>query len=379
MPTEKKPKLLILYASAGAGHMQAAKTIKAVSDIKGSAVVEAVDILDYTPAYFKRLYKGGYLEIVKHIPELWGYLFDRSYKFKKPTLTTRLHHIIGNMHLSALLDYVKSFRPDAIVFTHFLGWDALSKLRSSKILNIPFFCIVTDFAVHSLWINKNIYKYYVASEGEKRLLSTHNLKAKGIEVTGIPVHPKFASALSKATLRKKLKLDPKIPMILMISGRYNLSGYEILLKSFRDVKDKLQIVVLAGKNKQLASSMKSIARSLKNKQVTIYGMVDNMHELMKASDIVISKPGGLTTSEVLASKTLIAIIDPIPGQELRNSDYLLEAGVGIRIHDMETGGLKIAELLANKRRLSIMRRHLKYVSRPRAAYDVLNDIVSEIK
>jgi len=379
MPTEKKPKLLILYASAGAGHMQAAKALKAVSDLKGVAVAEAVDILDYTPAYFKRLYKGGYLEIVKHIPELWGYLFDRSYKFKKPTLTTRLHHIIGNMHLSALLDYVKSFKPDAIVFTHFLGWDALSRLRRSKILNVPFFCIVTDFAVHSLWINKHIYKYYVASEGEKRLLNTHNLKAKGIEVTGIPVHPRFASTLSKTILRKKLKLDPKIPMVLMISGRYNLSGYEYLLKSFKNVKDKLQIVVLAGKNKQLASSMKSISRSLKNKQVTIYGMVDNMHELMKASDIVISKPGGLTTSEVLASKTLMAIIDPIPGQELRNSDYLLEAGVAIRIHDMETGGLKIAELLANKRRLAIMRRHLKYVSRPRAAYDVLNDIISEIK
>ena len=379
MPIKKKPKILILYASAGAGHMQAAKALKAVSDIKGNAIAEAVDILDYTPGYFKKLYQGGYLEIVKHIPELWGYLFDRSYKYKKPTLTTRLHHIIGNMHLSALLDYVKNFKPDAIVFTHFLGWDALSKLRRHKILNVPFFCIVTDFAVHSLWINKHIYKYYVASEGEKRLLSTHKLKAKDIMVKGIPVHPRFASTASKATLRKKLKLNPKIPMILMISGRYNLSGYEILLKSFRTVKDKLQIVVLAGKNKQLISSMKSIARSLKNKKVVIYGMVDNMHELMKASDIVISKPGGLTTSEVLASKTLIAIIDPIPGQELRNSDYLLEAGVGIRIHDMETGGLKIAELLANKRRLSIMRRHLNYVSRPRAAYDVLNDIVSEIK
>jgi len=120
--------------------------------------------------------------------------------------------------------------------------------------------------------------------------------------------------------------------------------------------------------------MKTIARGLKNKQVYIYGMVDNMHELMAASDIVISKPGGLTTSEVLARKTLMAVIDPIPGQEQRNSDYLLESGVAIRIHDLENGGLKISDLLRNKRRLSIMRSHLKWVSHPQAAYDIIRDI-----
>ena len=126
----------------------------------------------------------------------------------------------------------------------------------------------------------------------------------------------------------------------------------------------------------LVHKMRVIGRTLKNIKVNVLGMVENMHELMAASDIVISKPGGLTTSEVLASKTLIAIIDPIPGQEQRNSDYLLESGVAIRIHDMESGGQKIADLMANKRRLNIMRKHLKYVSHPRAAYEIINDIVS---
>ena len=379
MNKNRKPKLLMLYASAGAGHMQAAKALKAVCQEKQLADTEAIDILDYTPAYFRGLYKGSYLQIVKRIPELWGYLYDRSYKFKKPTITTRLHHAVGNMHLAPLLKYVKDFKPDGIVFTHFLGWDALGSLKSLKLFDIPFFCVVTDFAVHALWINKHVYKYYVASEGEKRVLRSHNIKEQNILITGIPVSPQFAVGFNRQRLRQRIGIKPLTPTVLMISGRYNLQGYEQLLESFKDVKDYCQIIVLAGKNKLLELKIKQIAKGLRNKKVTILGMVDNMHELMAASDIVISKPGGLTTSEVLASSTLMAIIDPIPGQEQRNSDYLLESGVAIRIHDMETGGKKIVDLLTNKRRLAIMRRHLKYVSRPRAAYDIAEDIIKELR
>jgi len=198
-------------------------------------------------------------------------------------------------------------------------------------------------------------------------------------LSGIPVSPKFAKPFSKASLRKKLKLKQGLPMALMISGRYNLSGYEQLMLSFKDVRKPLQIVALAGKNKALLERLKKIGKRLKQHKVTVYGIVDNMHELMQASDIVVSKPGGLTTSEVLASKTLMGVIDPIPGQEMRNTDYLLESGVAIRIHDMETGGFKIGDLLQSKRRLEGMRRHLKYVSRPRAAYNIVSDITSELR
>ncbi len=379
MKGKRLPRLLMLYASAGAGHMQAAKALKAVCESEKFAVSEAIDILDYAPGYFRRIYKGGYLGIVKRVPELWGYLYDRSYKYTKANITTRLHHLVGNMHIMPLLKYVREFKPEAIVFTHFLGWDILARIKHAKLFNIPLYCVVTDFAVHSLWINKNVHKYYVASEGEKRVLKHHKIKESDIMLTGIPVHPRFAKSYKKSILREKLKLETRTPMALMISGRYNLQGYIHLLNSFKDVKEKIQVVVLAGRNKLLAGRMEAIGKSLKNTKVTVFGIVDNMHELMAASDIVISKPGGLTTSEVLASKTRMAVIDPIPGQEQRNSDYLLEAGVAIRIHDMESGGRKIADLLTNKRRLAIMRRHLKYISRPYAAYDIIKDILSGVK
>lgn len=378
METSSKPKLLILYVSAGAGHQQAAFALRKVAEENFSIMAGAVDILDYTPAYFKRFYTGSYLEIVKRIPELWGYLYDRSYKYKKPTLTARLHHVAGNIYLSRLVQYVRDFRPDALVFTHFLGWGALGPLKRLKILDIPFYCVVTDFAIHSFWINKHIDKYYVATEGEKRVLKHHGFNNKQIMTTGIPVDPAFSTKFNKTQLRRKLKLNPRLPMVLMISGRYNFKGYEQLLASFNDVKKKLQLIVLAGRQESLLSSLTNIARGIKM-PVRLYGMVDNMHELMAASDIVVTKPGGLTTSEVLACNTLMAIIDPIPGQEQRNSDYLLESGVAIRIHDMESGGSKIADLLTNKRRLRIMREHLKWVSHPRAAYKILRDILSELR
>lgn len=378
MEISSKPKLLILYASAGAGHQQAAFALRKVAEENFSITARAVDILDYTPAYFKRFYTGSYLEIVKRIPELWGYLYDRSYKYKKPTLTVRLHHVAGNIYLSRLVQYVRDFRPDTLVFTHFLGWGTLGPLKRLKILDIPFYCVVTDFAIHSFWINKHIDKYYVATEGEKRVLKHHGFNNKQIMTTGIPVDPAFSTKFNKTQLRRKLKLNPQLPMVLMISGRYNFKGYEQLLASFNDVKKKLQLIVLAGRQESLLSSLTNIARGIKM-PVRLYGMVDNMHELMAASDIVVTKPGGLTTSEVLACNTLMAIIDPIPGQEQRNSDYLLESGVAIRIHDMESGGSKIADLLTNKRRLRIMRDHLKWVSHPRAAYKILRDILSELR
>jgi processive 1,2-diacylglycerol beta-glucosyltransferase len=374
----KKPKILILYASAGAGHKQAARALKAVADETSKLIAHDIDILDYTPPYFKRFYAGSYLEIVKRIPELWGYLYDRSYKYKKPTLSAHLHQVMGNIHVSRLLKFIKEFKPDALVFTHFLGWGALSSLRGLKILNIPFYCVVTDFAVHSFWINSHIDKYYVATEGEKRVLKRHDFKDSQIKITGIPVNPEFSKPFIRGRLRRKLKLNPPLPTVLMISGRYNMEGLEHLLVSFKDVKQKIQLIILTGNNKLLMHRLSNIAKTLGHTNVKIYGMVENMHEFMAASDIVVTKPGGLTTSEVLASKTLMAIIDPIPGQEQRNSDYLLESGVAIRIHDMENGGLKIADLLQNKRRLAIMRRHLKWVSRPYAAYDIIEDITSEL-
>jgi processive 1,2-diacylglycerol beta-glucosyltransferase len=378
MKKNRKPRLLLLYASAGAGHKQAARALKKACNETSLAVAEDIDILDYTPKYFKRFYTGSYLEIVKRMPELWGYLYGRSYKVKKPTLSTRLHHVIGNIHTGRLSSYVKKFKPDALIFTHFLGWGALGSLKRLKVLDVPFYCVVTDFAVHSFWINNHINRYYVATEGIKRVLKHHGFKDSQIRITGIPADPIFSRPVNKSKVCKSIRLDPKKPIVLMISGRYNLTGYEHLLQSFKDVKEKIQIIVLAGRDKMLFGRMEKIAKGLRQ-PTRIYGMVDNMHELMAVSDIVISKPGGLTTSEVLASKTLMAIIDPIPGQELRNSDYMLESGVALRIHDMENGGLKIADLLKNKRRFGIMRRHLQYVSHPDAAYEIVRDIVKDLR
>jgi len=378
MAKKLKPRILILHASAGAGHKQAALSLEKTCQLTSSATAKAIDILDYTPAYFKRWYTHGYLEVIKNVPELWGYLYDHSYEYTKTTVLERIHKVISHLHLGPLLDYVQKFDPDALVFTHFLGAELLHNLRRKKILHIPFFCVVTDFAVHSIWISKRYNAYYVATEGEKRVLKRHGFKDNQIKVTGIPVNPVFASPVDKNALCRKRRLNPNLPIVLMISGRYNLRGYENLLSSFKNIKERLQLIVLAGRHKGLLQKLRKIAKGLKM-PVSIDGIVDNMHELMSISDIVITKPGGLTTSEALAAKTLMAVIDPIPGQEQRNTDFLLESGVAIRIHDMKNGGQKIAALLYNKKRLSDMQTRLKLVSNPHASYDIVQDIIHTLR
>lgn len=371
-------KLLFLYASAGTGHKQAALALKKVCEQRAVEKAEVIDILDYSPKYFKKLYSEGYLEVVKTAPDIWGYLYDRSYKFNKATVVERMHHIIGNIHTGALLEYVKKFSPDAVIFSHFLGFKVLSSLRKKKFARVPFYCVVTDYAVHPIWISKNVDRYYVASEGEKRTLKSHKFTEEQIRVTGIPVDPSFAQNVNIEMACRNIGFVIDIPKILIIAGHHNQKDYENLLSSFKYVDKKLQIIVLAGKHKVLKDRFEIIGKDLSH-NVRVYGMVDNMYELMSLADIVVSKPGGLTTSEVLASKTLMAIVDPIPGQEQRNTDYLLENGVGIRIHDMANAGIKIGELLYDRSRLNVMRNHLKWVSKPRACFDIIEDIISITK
>lgn len=366
----KKKKIIIFHASAGAGHKKAAESIeKAFNIISPSVEVSVIDALDYTPPYFRKLYAGSYLEIVKAIPELWGYIYDHSYPHVPDSLSAKLHKVITKIHANRIVDYVKKFSPDLIIFTHFIALEVLNDLKLKKVFRMPFYCVVTDFAVHSFWMHKTIDTFFVPSRGMKRVLISRSFEPESIQVTGIPVDPSFSKSFSKKKLREINNIEVKNPMVLMISGRYDMAGFLMLLKSFKNVKKRMQIIVLVGKDKELSQKMKQAARKVPL-PVKILGYVPNMPDLMAAADIVITKPGGLTTSEILARCTPMAIIAPIPGQEMRNSDFLLESGVAIRIHDMETGGLKIECLLEDRKRLKLMKDNLKKISNPKACFTI---------
>jgi processive 1,2-diacylglycerol beta-glucosyltransferase len=368
-------KVLILHASAGAGHKRAAEALgKAFALENKNIEVAVLDILDFTSSVFRKTYGKGYLDIVRKAPELWGFMYARSDKKSLSPSNRKIRAIFNEINAGAFIKYCKSFDADIVVCTHFMPLEILARKYGRRWKDVPLYCAITDFAVHSLWIAQNVDCYYVATEDARRQLIRKGQPADKIKITGIPVDPVFSQSNTVEDARRKLDIDPTIPAILLLSGGFGVGPAADLIRSFGQVKINCQLLVVAGANEKLKKEALAAASGLSIK-AKVFGFVDNIHELMDASDIVISKPGGLTTSEVLAKAKPMIVIDPIPGQEQRNCEYLLEAGAAIRLYESEDAPYKVQTILGDPARLQRMQQNARQISHPQAAREIVKDIL----
>jgi processive 1,2-diacylglycerol beta-glucosyltransferase len=369
-------KVLILHASAGAGHKRAAEALaKGFAAEGGDIEVKVYDILDATSHVFRKTYGKGYLDLVRKAPELWGYMFARSDKKSLVPWRKKVRSVFNEINTLAFRKLYKDFKPDIAVCTHFMPLELLSHqtgIRRRR--HVPLYCVVTDFAVHSLWIVENVKCYYVATEEARRQLLRKGQSEKQIKVTGIPIDPVFAGAENPGAVRQRLGLAVDAPVALLLSGGFGVGPTVDLIRAFRKMEKNCQVLVVAGANEKLREEALTAARGLRC-PVKVFGFVNNIHELMDASDLVISKPGGLTTSEVLAKGKPMMVIDPIPGQEQRNCEYLLEAGAAVRLYEPDDAPYKIDMLLSDPGRLERMRANAKGIGRPSAVCDIVKDIL----
>jgi processive 1,2-diacylglycerol beta-glucosyltransferase len=367
-------KVLILHASAGAGHKRAAEALAnafALEDPSAEVVVR--DILDFTAPMFRKSYGKGYLDVVRKAPELWGYMFSQS--DKKALLPSRkaIRAIFNEINTLAFGKFCREFDADFVVCTHFMPLEILAHKSKWKCGDVPLYCVVTDFAVHSLWVIENVDRYYVATDDARRQLIRKGQPEDKIRITGIPVDPVFSKSERPEDARRKLGIAAHTPTALLLSGGFGVGPTVDLIRSFGHVDVNCQLLVVAGANEKLKNEAIAAADGLKI-PVKVFGFVNNIHELMDASDVVISKPGGLTTSEVLAKGKPMIVIDPIPGQEQRNCEYLLEAGAALRLYDPEDAPYKVQALLDNPERLERMKRRAREIGHPFAALEIVRDI-----
>lgn len=368
-------KILVLHASAGAGHKRAAQALeKAFSVVNPGAEVKVCDILDFTAPIFRKTYGEGYLDVVRKAPELWGYMYSQSDKKAFNPLRRKLRSFVNKTNTISFSMFFRKFAPDIVVCTHFMPLELISTRLFKGKTDVSLFCTVTDFAVHSLWILENVTGYYVATEEAKRQLLRRGQPEDSVVVSGIPIDPVFIKGLSLEAARKQLKLDVRQPVVLILSGGFGVGPAVELIKAAGSAGVNCRLLVVAGANKELKERAEEAARGIST-PVTVFGFVNNIHELMDASDLIISKPGGLTTSEVMAKGKPMLIIDPIPGQEQRNCEYLLESGAAARLFDIDDAGYKIKSLLADKARLARMGRSARQIGHPTAALDIAKDIL----
>jgi processive 1,2-diacylglycerol beta-glucosyltransferase len=268
--------------------------------------------------------------------------------------------------------FVERFEPDAVLCTHYLPVEILGELasRGRRLFTVS---VVTDFEAHALWMEQSVDLYCVATEETRASLVARGAEAERIIATGIPISGRFARKVDAAVVRRGLGIRDDLPTLLVLSGGFGMGPVREIVEGLDAVNTPVQVLVVAGKNAELRAEL--AARDYRH-PTRVLGFVTNMHELMSAADLIVTKPGGLTTSEALALGRPLFILNPIPGQEAANSDFLLERGAAAKVNRVEDIGFRLDQLLGSKQ-LGEMARAARRLGRPDAAPRICR--VSELR
>jgi len=351
-------KVLVLTISAGQGHN---KTARAIGDYLKSCGVD-VDIID-TYKYFNtalsNLVEKGYLLSTKFTPSIYGNIYtqeERRYHSDRMNIVNMAGKIVARQFYR----FIENKKPDAIVATHIFAANLVTKFKRKKGSNVPTFGVITDFTVHPFWETADL-DYYVTPSS---LLNNQMIK-KGISENkilpfGIPIEPKFSKEIDKSEARKSLGFDDKRTVFVMTGSM----GYGDVIKYVEEldrVQYDFQIVTVCGSNRHLKNEIDMLST---RKKIYNFGFVDNVDMIMSASDCIVSKPGGLTVSEALAKKLPIILIDPIPGQEDRNYEFLVNNGLAIGTSKTFSVEEALYQLMSSNTRAEYMRQMADEIGSP---------------
>ncbi len=369
-------KIMLLHASAGAGHKRAAEALaSAFRLLRPDAETRICDILDFTPALFRKTYADGYLDLVRKMPELWGYIYSQTDRNAHVPWRREVRSVFNKISTVKFQKVYRQFDPDIVVCTHFMPLQLLTTgaLHENRFARV--FCQVTDFAVHALWIFEGVETYYVAIEEARRHLIRAGQSPDRVKALGIPIDPVFETCLSRTEALTRLDLPADLPAVLILSGGCGIGPTLELIRSFEREKPFCRLLVVAGSNEQLRHDAEELAARIET-PVSVYGFVRNIDVMMDACELIVTKPGGLTSSEALAKSKPMLIVNPIPGQEQRNCEVLLESGAAARLFEVDDACHKIRTLLSDPPRLQRMSRSARDLSRPSAARTIAADILS---
>jgi processive 1,2-diacylglycerol beta-glucosyltransferase len=380
-PLAPSPKrVLILSASAGAGHVRAAdallKDFQQHPAVASGGDVQHWDILKYTNAVFRTIYSKVYLDLINRAPWVLGMVYKSTDKPWKETAAQAFEKFNAGPFVSALQEY----RPDVVVCTHFtppniISWLNTKQRRSPKLYPA---IVVTDLDLHAMWLTRSYSRYFVALPETQIYLERMGISADKITQSGIPVDPVFRTPKDQRAARQALGLAPDRFTVLISAGGFGVGPVEMLLSEVMAMRVPAQVVAIAGKSEELKAKLDKLAKKVPaDAKVAIHpvGFTRQMDDYMAAADILLSKPGGLTTSEAMARGLPMCVVNPIPGQEERNSDHLLEAGVAIKCNNPPTLAWKLEQLIEHPDRLAAMRAAARAFGKPFAGQTIVKTLL----
>lgn len=366
-------KILIFYASYGGGHLNAAKSIKEYIDINyTNCKTELVDCMKYVNKPIEAITTAAYRELAKKMPWAWGKIYDDSQSGPLAHISSRSNQIFA----IKLLTLLREKNPDLIISTHPFGSQMCGYLKRKGKISSKIATIMTDFAPHDQWIveNESVNYFFVAHDKMKEYLVNKGIPNKKVFSTGIPISLRFLNTYDRTKILKQLDLkDGKKNILLFGGGEFGLGRettlevFDNLINNFNDI----QVIAISGKNKKMKEEFeKIVTENSKQKNVTILSFTDNIPEIMSVCDLVISKPGGLTTSESLASNLPMIIINPIPGQEEENAKFLENNGVGIWIRKDSTSLDVLKSVINNPETLLKMKENTKKLAKKHSTENI---------
>ncbi|MEW6737466.1 MAG: glycosyltransferase, partial [Acidobacteriota bacterium] len=318
----------------------------------------------------------AYIDMVNNAPEVLGWLYDQ---FDKPWKNERRRLAIDKLNTRPFVKLLEQYQPDITVCTHFLPAEIISWLKAKERLTNPQAVIITDFDVHAMWLCHHYEQYFVALDETRMHLIKVGIPADKITVSGIPIDPVFARSKDKQQMRAKYGLHPDRFTILISAGGFGVGPVEHIMSSLLELEHPAQVIAICGRSEELKNRLDHLAAKLPidhKVMIKVVGFTTDMDEYMTASDILLGKPGGLTTSEALAKGLVFVVVNPIPGQEERNSDHLLEEDVAIRCNNLPVLAWKIDRLLDDPVRFANMQTNVGRLARPRAAYEVVEKLLA---
>lgn len=363
-------KVLILSVTAGFGHHATAKALSDILKSRG-ANVKTLDVYEYINQIVKSTIDKGYLFSSKHTKELYRLIYALAEKGRTSYFTTPISiiNIVNALGASKFARLVTDIDPDVLVCTHIFAAQLINEIKKRGLLSIKTIGIITDYTIHPYW-EKVPYIDYIVTASE---LLHHRCLKRGISASrllhfGIPIHPKFIKNISKKEACKQLGISHEKPTILIMSGSMGYSNNRKIIKSLSTINIDFQILVVCGNNQKQYKNIVERNQKLKNSvSIYPYGFVNNIEIMMSASDCIITKPGGLTVSEALVKNLPMILVNPIPGHEERNVEFLINNGIALFVTKTFSVDDAIYQLLTNPSRIQNIRETMKTITHPEAA------------
>ena len=364
-------KLVIFSAATGGGHMRAAHTLEQyIHQSSPEDQVTVIDTLKLINGFVDTVCCDGYYFMVRHTPGLFGFLYTRT---NRKTPMFNMMSGLTRQFSKKLLKTLEEEQPDAVLSTHPFATEMLSVLKEKGVLKTPLLCLMTDYGPHKAWIAPNVDAYITANGDMTAPMVEMGAPEEKIFPFGIPVGEAFFAPGDKPSLLREFNFTPHLPTVLFMAGSFGVNNILGIYRQLVQIPENFQIVVITGRNQKLYDAFQKEIKG-SPKDTRLFYFTDRVADFMHMSDLLITKPGGLTVSEALAAGIPMAVFDAIPGQEEDNANFLIRHGMAIPLKSSQDCAAQIRPLLTNPEQLREMAENCRAFDRSASCRNILETI-----